>query len=106
MARFVGPTCPVTLRPPLQHSWLGCGSCPAPGGPSASPAPDAYRTGDSRWAVSKANLGAPQAPPHLAPAHTCRYKLKAIGWFLSVMKKSPRFSSFFRCSSTVNTVGR
>ena len=112
MAQFVGPTCPVALRPPLHRSWLGCGSCPAPGGchpgckgPSVSPAPDAYRTGDSRWAVSKANSGAPQAPPHSAPAHTCRYKLKAIGWFRSVMKKSPRFSSFFRCS-TVNTAGR
>lgn len=44
----------------------------------------------------------PPAPP-LPRAHTCRYKLRAMGWFLRVMKKSPRFSSFFRCSNTVNT---
>lgn len=34
-------------------------------------------------------------------APTWRYRLRATGWFCSVMKKVPRFSSFFRCSTTV-----
>lgn len=58
-----------------------------------------------RRLVSKANSRAQKAPTLPSPSHasTCRYKLRAMGWFRSVMKKSPRFSSFFRCSSTVNT---
>lgn len=41
------------------------------------------------------------APHTAATVPTWRYKLRATGWFCSVMKKVPRFSSFFRWSTTV-----
>jgi hypothetical protein len=76
----IGPTHPMDLRPLLQHSWLGCGSCPTPGGchpdykgPSASLTPDAYKTRlwtdnqlGSSQGLRRLHLSPCSPPPHLS----------------------------------------